>query len=105
MGQAKNRGSQDARIAEAIKRERAKFPETVKCNSCQKDLSEITPMDIRGFTGLRAAGAAACSDCQSTTWVMDGTPEAMAEVAEMLEQEHGSEGILGWAPAPKTQSA
>jgi uncharacterized protein with PIN domain len=100
MGQAKSRGSQVERAAEAKKRERAKFPETVKCNNCQAELSEINPMDVRGFAGLRLAGAARCEACESTTWVLDGTHEAIAQVSELLDEEHGGGAQYGFALKP-----
>lgn len=101
MGQAKKRGSVDQRIAEAKARERAKFPPTVACNNCQAQLADIEPMDVRGMQGLRAAGAARCEACDSVTWVIDGTPEAMASVAQYLENQSGTgPGQIGFVPRP-----
>lgn len=101
MGQAKKRGSVEQRIAEAKARERAKFPATVACNNCQAQLADIEPMDVRGMQGLRLAGAARCGACDSTTWVLDGTPDAMANVAEYLEHQSGTgPAQLGFAERP-----
>lgn len=101
MGQAKNRGSVEQRIAEAKARERAKFPATVACNNCQAQLSDIEPMDVRGMDGMRAAGAARCEACSSVTWVLDGTPEAMAGVSEYLEHQNGTgPAQMGFVPRP-----
>lgn len=94
MGQAKSRGNQEQRIAEARARERAKFPESVKCNSCEAELTEIEPLDVRGIPGLRLAGGAYCTACGNPTWVLDGTAEALADVAQQLEQQHGGEPLL-----------
>lgn len=89
MGKAKNRGNQDQRIAEARVRERTKFPASVKCNSCQAELTDIEPMNVRGFPGLKLAGAAECRACETTTWVLHGTQEAMDEAFERLESVYG----------------
>ena len=89
MGQAKNRGSQDQRIAEARVRERTKFPASVKCNSCQAELTDIEPMNVRGFPGLKLAGAAECRACETTTWVLHGAQEAMDDAFERLESMYG----------------
>ena len=102
MGQAKSRGNHEQRIAEARARERAKFPASVKCNNCHADLMEIEPMDVRGIPGMRLAGGALCSACNSTTWVLDGTEEGLANTAEMLEKFHGGDSAqLGFAQRPK----
>lgn len=100
MGQAKSRGSAEQRVREAKERERAKFPQTVKCNNCQKDLSEITPLGNLGFEGLRLAGAANCSDCESTTWVLDGTDEALAKVAFAMDAIHNGDVKSGFELKP-----
>ena len=102
MGQAKNRGNHEQRIVEARTRERAKFPASVKCNNCQVDLAQIEPMDIRSIPRMRLAGGALCSACDSTTWVLDGTEEGLANTAEMPEQIHGGDAAqLGFAQRPK----
>lgn len=88
MGQAKSRGNQEQRIAEAKVRERAKFPEVVACNNCQAQLTEIESMDVRGIPGMRLAGAAYCNACDSSTWVLDGTPEGLQAVSAYLADGH-----------------
>lgn len=92
MGQAKNRGNQGQRIAEARSRERAKFPASVKCNSCQAELTDIEPMTVRDFPGLKLAGAAECRTCETTTWVLHGTQEAMDDAFDRLESVYGRRG-------------
>lgn len=88
MGQAKIRGNQEQRIADAKARERAKFPEAVACNNCHAQLTEIEPMDVRGIDGMRLAGAAFCNACDSSTWVLDGTPEGLKAVSSYLADGH-----------------
>lgn len=55
MGQAKNRGTAAQRAQQAIARERAKLPASVKCDNCQADLPDIWPFKTQGFPGLQAA--------------------------------------------------
>lgn len=86
MGQAKSRGNQEQRMAEAKARERANFPDSVACNNCQAQLTEIEPMDVRGIPGMRLAGGAICEACESTTWVRDRTPEGIEALTAVLAE-------------------
>ncbi len=98
MGEAKRRGSLEQRTAAALAAQRARFPDTVACNSCQASLSEISPIDVRGLEGLRAAGVAHCDSCASDTYVLDGEPEALEFFAEQMQKE----GVLvGKAKRPE----
>lgn len=54
-------------------------------------------MDVRGMAGMRLAGGATCPKCSSTTWVVDGTPEALAQMQAFLDQEHGGSAQTGVA--------
>ena len=96
MGQAKNRGNQAQRIEQALARERAKLPSSVKCNSCQADLTDITPMDTRGMAGIDIAGAAECHPCGCTTWALHGNPADVESQLSRLQQIYGA-GIAGVA--------
>lgn len=86
MGQAKKRGSQGQRIAEARARERAKFPSTGECNECQAQLSDIEPMDVRAVFSMRLAGRATCNSCGGTTWALDGTQEGLEIFTSFLTE-------------------
>lgn len=77
MGMAKVRGNRDQRIALAKERDRASLPQSVDCNDCGAALTNIQALDVRGLSGLRHAGGARCEACGSTTWVLDGTQEAV----------------------------
>ena len=84
MGQAKRRGNQEQRIAEAQIRERAKFPDTITCNHCQAQLTEIKPMDVLNVPDVWLAGYSICPACKSTTWVLDGTQEGITMLSSVL---------------------
>ncbi len=100
MGQAKIRGTHEERAAQAKLAARAQFPATVKCNNCEADIAEIEPLDVRGMAGMRLAAAAICPSCSSTTWVLDGTPEALAKMQAFLNEEHGVQAQTGRALKP-----
>lgn len=96
MGQAKIRGSQAQRADAAQARERAKLPASVKCNSCQADLTAITPLDVRNLRGIQVAGAAECEPCGRTTWVLNGNPTDVQNAFAILEDMLG-QGLMGSA--------
>lgn len=91
MGQAKNRGSRTDRIDKAVIRDRLRFPPSVKCNTCQADLTEIHSMDTRGMVGLELAGAAECHACERTTWILKGDPDAVERAFERLAQTYAED--------------
>ena len=101
MGQAKLKGTFEQRRAQAIADTRARFPASVKCNNCEADLEEIHAMDVRGMPGLQLAGAAICPACSHTTWVLDGSPEALQRFQEFMAAEHGEEAKTGVAVKPR----
>ena len=84
MGQAKRRGNQEQRIAEAQIRERAKFPDTITCNHCQAQLTEIKPIDVRNVPDVWLTGYSICPACKSTTWALDGTQEGITMLSSVL---------------------
>lgn len=100
MGQAKLKGSFEQRQALAIAKARGQFPASIKCNNCGDDLTDILPMDVRGTPGMRLAGAAICSSCSQTTWVLDGTPEALEAMQRFMNEEHGENAKLGFVRKP-----
>lgn len=101
MGQAKLKGSFEQRKKQAVSAARAQFPPSVKCNNCGHELTEIQPMDVRKMPGMRLAGGAICSECSQTTWVLDGTPEALEQLQNVMTEEHGEEAKAGVAMMPR----
>ena len=80
MGQAKIRGNHGHRIEQAQARERAKFPPSVKCKSCEADLTEITPLSTKAHPGIWLLGKAKCGPCDCITWYVAGDPEAVMQL-------------------------
>ncbi len=76
MGQAKNRGSQAERIAEAQTKLAATRPEKLVCNGCGGDVTTINPVSTRGLRGLEAIWVGQC-DCGQTTFAATGEPKAV----------------------------
>lgn len=76
MGQAKNRGSQAERIAQAQAKVAASRPEKLVCNSCGANVSQINPVSTRGLRGLDAIWVGQC-DCGHTTFAATGEPKAV----------------------------
>lgn len=90
MGQAKNRGSREQRIAEAVARQEALKPTEITCNDCRHVITavHIHMQDTRNMPGVEMACAAICPQCQSTTWGFKGDPEAVQALAETISAEH-----------------
>ena len=62
MGQAKNRGNQAERIAQAQAKIEQTRPEKLVCNGCGADVTTINPVSTRGLRGIDAAKIeAACA--------------------------------------------
>lgn len=76
MGQAKNRGSQTERIAQAQAKIEATRPQKLVCNSCGGDVTTINPVSTRGLRGLDAIWVGQC-DCGQTTFAASGEPKAV----------------------------
>jgi hypothetical protein len=76
MGQARQRGNRDARIAEAQARIEATRPDKLVCNGCGADVTTIHPVSTRGLTGIEAIWVGQC-DCGQTTFAASGDPQAV----------------------------
>lgn len=76
MGQAKNRGSQAERIAQAQAKIAATRPEKLVCNGCGADVTSINPVDTRGLRGIEAIWVGQCA-CGQTTFAASGEAKAV----------------------------
>ena len=102
MGEAKHRGTPEQRAAEAQQRVRRQFPDTVTCNNCKANLTEIKSMDVRGMEGMRLAGVAYCRTCEHETWVLDGDSAGLQLFQQFLAEQHGEEAVsVGRALRPE----
>lgn len=76
MGQAKNRGTKDQRIAQAQAKIEATRPEKLVCNGCGADVTTIHPVSTRGLRGIEAIWVGQCA-CGQTTFAASGEPQAV----------------------------
>jgi hypothetical protein len=99
MGQAKLRGNQEQRIAQAQKRMDELRPAFVICNHCQSEITEIFPMDTKGMKGIEAVFGGYCTTCHQDTWAIKGDPDAVADFCMALESTTDGEVKLGAVPS------
>ncbi len=83
MGQAKRRGTQEERVAQAMARIEAKRPEKLICNSCQAEVTKINPVSTKGLRGLESIWVGQC-DCGHTTFAASGEPKAVQAFFDAL---------------------
>ena len=86
MGQAKQRGSREQRVADAQAKIEATRPEKLVCNSCGADVTRINPVSTRGLTGLQAVWVGQC-DCGHTTFAASGEPKAVQAFFDALSED------------------
>ena len=96
MGQAKNRGSREQRVAEAKAKIEALKPDSVTCNNCHFDIKELTTLDTKGMAGIDAAFAGICPSCTQTTWAISGDSKAAEELMHVMESLQGDELKVGF---------
>ena len=96
MGQAKNRGNREERIAQAKARQEALRPDKLICNHCAAEVHELEELDVGGMEGIEAGFAGICGQCGQTTWAFRGDNDAIATVMAQIEEETGGPGQLGF---------
>lgn len=95
MGQAKQRGTKEQRIAQAQAKVEALRPEKLVCGACKTAFTEFEAMDTRNMTGIRAAFGGICPSCGETVLAFSGDQEAVADAMIAWQDAMGSEGKLG----------
>lgn len=89
MGQAKQRGALDLRVAEAKARINALQPETIFCNQCGGSCLAVKPIDAAGLPGVKAAFAALCPACRETSVAFVGDAVAVRAAMDAFQQALG----------------
>ncbi len=92
MGQAKLRGTQAERMAQAQAKLFANKPEKLVCNGCGADVTQINPVSTRGLRGLESIWVGQC-ECGQTTFAASGEPKAVQAFFEAISMD--SELSLG----------
>lgn len=95
MGQAKQRGTQEQRIAQAKAKTDALRPEKLVCGACKTAFTDFDAMDTRNLKGIRAAFGGICPSCGETVLAFSGDQDAVADAMIAWQDAMGSEGKLG----------
>lgn len=83
MGQAKQRGGREQRIAQAQAKIETTRPEKLVCNGCGADVTTIHPVSTRGLKGIEAIWVGQC-DCGQTTFAAAGDATAVQAFFDAL---------------------
>ena len=102
MGEAKNRGPQEDRVAAALKRAAELKPPVISCNACHAELPEVERLDASALKGIELAFKAHCTTCDQDTWAIRGEPVAVRAFYTALETSTGQRVQLGSTkPGPR----
>lgn len=92
MGQAKQRGNFEQRVAQAQAKIEATRPAKLVCNSCGADVTAINPVSTRGLRGIESIWMGQCQ-CGHTTFAANGDPASVQAFFDALSED--SELLLG----------
>lgn len=95
MGQARNRGSRDDRVAEAIRLDARPRPPVIHCNACRAELPDVEALDTQALKGIELAFRAHCAACDQDTWAVRGDAAAVRAFYDALEKSVGQKVRLG----------
>ncbi|HEX7749674.1 MAG TPA: hypothetical protein VF445_13075 [Bordetella sp.] len=95
MGQAKTRGTQDQRIAQAKAKVDALRPAKMVCGACKTSFTDFGLIDARGMPGIHAAFGGVCPSCGETVLAFSGDKDAVANAMIAWQDAMGAEGKLG----------
>ena len=86
MGQAKNRGSKEARITKALEALESLRPECAACGTCQTEVRELQLFESRNLIpGLKAVFGGTCPQCSSAVFTFAGEKDAVMQAAAMMQ--------------------
>jgi hypothetical protein len=95
MGQAKQRGSKDERVAQAKAKIDALRPEKPVCGSCKTSFTNFESIGTRNMPGIHAAFGGVCPSCGETVLAFSGEKQAVANAMIAWQDAMESEGKLG----------
>lgn len=95
MGQAKQRGTKEQRVAQAQAKLAALRPETLVCGSCKTAFTDFEALDTRGLAGIDAAFGGPCPTCGESVVAFKGDSDAVTNAILTWQDMMGSEGIVG----------
>ncbi len=97
MGQAKERGTREDRVAQAAAEADRLRPPEMKCNVCSATLKDVSALETRTLPGIHAGFSAHCSACDQDTWAVRGDPAAVRAFYAALEKSAGASVRFGTA--------
>jgi hypothetical protein len=95
LGQAKNRGTQEERVAAARLAAAQGSPPSIACNVCNVVLPQAERLDTQGLPGIALAFKSHCIACDQDTWAVRGEAAAVRAFYAALEKSVGSKVRLG----------
>ena len=95
MGQAKQRGTKEQRVAQAKAKIDALRPDKLVCGACKTELTDFDAMDTRNMQGIHAAFGGICPSCGETVLAFSGEQDAVADAMIAWQDAMGNEGKLG----------
>lgn len=95
MGQAKQRGSKDQRVAQAKAKIDALRPEKLVCGACKTSFTDFESISTRHMPGIHAAFGGICPSCEETVLAFSGEKDAVANAMIAWQDAMESEGKLG----------
>jgi hypothetical protein len=95
MGQAKQRGSQEQRIAQAKAKINALRPEKLVCGACKTAFTEFVSMDTRNMRDINAVFGGQCPACGESVMAFSGQPDAVADAMVAWQDVIDGEAKIG----------
>ncbi|HDR9483226.1 TPA: hypothetical protein QDC20_000325 [Burkholderia aenigmatica] len=95
MGQAKQRGTKEQRIAQAQAKIEALRPEKLVCGACETAFNDFNALDTRNMAGIHVAFGGICPSCGETVLAFSGDQGAVAAAMIAWQDATGSDGKLG----------
>ncbi|WP_321949367.1 hypothetical protein [Paraburkholderia sp. J10-1] len=95
MGQARQRGTQEQRVAQAKAKIEALRPAKLVCGACKTAFSDFDALDTRNMAGIQAAFGGICPSCGETVLSFSGEKDAVANAMLAWQDAMEDEGKLG----------
>ena len=95
MGQAKQRGTQEQRVAHAKSKIDALRPEKLVCGACKTAFTDFESLDTRNMQGIHGIFGGICPSCGETVLAFSGEKDAVANAMIAWQDTMVTEGKLG----------
>ena len=88
MGQARKKGSLEARKKQSLLRQRDLLPDSMTCNECGKITTEIIPLSLgnsKSAKDIKGVGFSVCPNCDRVTFGFDTTVQNVEKIQHFIE--------------------